>query len=138
MRKNIFNLAVLIIFILISGLSNAFAQRAVFITEPVTGSVVSSPVKICMDTRQLKVEAARNDVKEGNGHHHLVLDVPLPSDFKNSIPKNSNFIHMGNGVTCKTLHLEPGKHVIRALFGYANHIPYYPPITDTVVITVKP
>lgn len=137
MRKNIFKLAVLSVFILISGLSNAFAEKAVSITEPASGSVVSSPVKICVDAHELTVEAALNGVREGHGHHHIVLDTPLPSDLRKFIPKNSSFIHLGNGDSCKTLHLEPGKHVIRVLFGYANHSPYSPPITDTVVITVK-
>ena len=117
--------------------STVFAERAISIVEPVTGSVVSSPVKICMDAHELKVEEAVSGVQEGHGHHHLVIDAPLPTNWENYIPKNANSIHMGNGVTCKTLHLKPGKHVIRALFGYADHTPYYPPITDTVVITVK-
>ena len=128
----------LVIFVLVLSLSTAFAERAITITEPATGSTVSSPVKVCIDAYQLKVEAARNDVKEGNGHHHIFLDAPLPSDLKKFIPKNSNTIHLGNGASCKTLRLKPGKHVISVLFGYADHIPYFPPITDTVVITVKP
>lgn len=137
MLKNIFKLAVLSVFILVGGLSNAFAERAVSITEPASGSVVSSPVKICIVAHELTVEAASNGVIEGHGHHHLILDTPLPSDLRKFIPKNSRSIHLGNGDACKTLHLEPGKRVIRVLFGYANHIPYSPPITDTVVITVK-
>jgi len=128
--------ACLIVFVVLT-FSSANAQRAVTITKPETGSVVESPVEICFALQDLETEPARNGVNEGKGHHHLLMDLSLPTDWKRRIKKNVNHTHLGNGDDCKTLHLDSGKHTIRALFGYGNHKPYYPPLTDTVVITVK-
>lgn len=33
--------------------------------------------------------------------------------------------------------MEPGKHVIIALFSYGDHVPYNPPISDRILVTVQ-
>lgn len=116
--------------------STAFAFDAVRIEKPVDGSTVVSPVTVCMVTWGVEVEPAKNGVNEGKGHHHILVDVDLP-DLGQPVPKDANHIHMGDGSKCKTLDLSAGKHTIRTLFAKGNHMPYDPPLTDTVVINVK-
>jgi hypothetical protein len=110
---------------------------AVKITEPANGAVVSSPVKVCMEVKGLQVEPASKGVNVGKGHHHILIDVDQTANFKNPIPKDEQHIHMGDGSTCKEIKLAPGKHTIRTLFAQGNHVPYAPPITDTISVTVK-
>ena len=110
---------------------------AVVITEPTTGSTVSSPVKVCMAVDGVMVQPANKGVKPGTGHHHLLVDINLPRDLSKMLDKDSSHIHMGDGSTCKELKLVSGKHIIRTLFATAAHVPYNPAITSTVIFTVK-
>ena len=117
--------------------STVYAGGAVVITEPGTGSTVSSPVKICMAVDEIEVQPAKKGVNPGKGHHHLFIDVDLPKDLSQRIGKDANHVHMGDGSTCKELKLGSGKHVIRTLFANGGHVPYNPAITSTVIVTVK-
>ena len=110
---------------------------AVVITEPTTGSTVSSPVKVCMAVDGVMLQPANKGVKPGTGHHHLLVDINLPRDLSKVLGKDSNHIHMGDGSKCKELKLVSGKHIIRTLFATAAHVPYNPAITSTVIFTVK-
>ena len=126
-------LAILFVF----GISSASAGNSVKITEPPNGAVVSSPVKVCMETHGVEVEPAKKGVNEGKGHHHLLIDVDLPKDLSKPIGKDAQHVHMGDGSTCKELKLTAGKHTIQALFAKGNHVPYDPAITAEIKITVK-
>ena len=110
---------------------------AVVITEPTTGSTVSSPVKVCMAVDGVMVRPASKGDNPGTGHHHLLIDINLPRDLSKVLGKDSNHIHMGDGSTCKELKLARGKHIIRTLFATGAHVPYNPAITSTVIFTVK-
>ena len=110
---------------------------AVVITEPTTGSTVSSPVKVCMAVDGVMLQPANKGVKPGTGHHHLLVDINLPRDLSKMLDKDSNHIHMGDGSKCKELKLVSGKHIIRTLFATGAHVPYNPAITSTVIFTVK-
>ena len=114
-----------------------FAGGSVVITEPVTKSTISSPVKVCMEVQGLEVEPAKNGVKEGKGHHHLIVNSNLPEDLSKPIGKDLTHIHMGDGSTCKELKMAPGRHIIRALFATGDHIPSNPVVTSAVFIKVK-
>jgi hypothetical protein len=110
---------------------------AVVITEPTTGSTVSSPVKVCMAVDGVEVQPANKGINPGKGHHHLLIDINLPRDLNEMLDKDSNHIHMGDGSKCKELKLASGKHIIRTLFATAAHVPYNPAITSAVIFTVK-
>jgi hypothetical protein len=124
-------------FLFIAGVNCTFAGNAVTITEPPTGAMVSSPVKVCMATEGVKVEPAKKGINEGKGHHHIIVDVNLPNDLSKPVGKDANHIHMGDGSTCKKIKLSAGKHIIRTLFAKGNHVPYDPALTSTVTINVK-
>lgn len=117
--------------------SPSFADNSAKITEPANGTTVASPVKVCLETHGVEVEPAKNGVNEGKGHHHLLVDVDLPSDLTQPIAKDDHHVHMGDGATCKELTLTAGKHTIHSLFANGAHVPYKPALTSTVEITVK-
>ena len=107
-----------------------------FIIEPADGATVSSPVKVVFGAENIDVAAAGTD-KPGSGHHHLLVDVPLP-DFGQPIPSSDGYLHFGGAQTETTLDLEPGEHELRLLFGDFRHVPHDPPIySDIVTITVE-
>jgi len=124
-------------FLFIAGVNCTFAGNAVTITDPPTGAMVSSPVKVCMSTEGVEVEPAKKGINEGKGHHHIIVDVNLPKDLSKPVGKDANHIHMGDGSTCKKIKLPAGKHIIRTLFAKGNHVPYDPALTSTVTINVK-
>ena len=124
-------------FLFIAGVNCTFAGNAVTITDPPTGAMVSSPVKVCMATEGVEVEPAKKGINEGKGHHHIIVDVNLPKDLSKPVGKDGNHIHMGDGSTCKKIKLSAGKHIIRTLFAKGNHVPYDPALTSTVTINVK-
>ena len=137
MKKISIEWLVLVAVCFVFSASSVYAGGAVVITEPATGATVSSPVKVCMAVDGVEVQPAKKGVNPGKGHHHLLIDIDLPSDLGQRIGKDANHVHMGDGSTCKKLKLGSGKHVIRALFANGGHVPYNPAITSTVLVTVK-
>lgn len=117
--------------------SAAFAENSTKITEPANGATVMNPVKVCLTAEGVVVEPASKGVNEGKGHHHLLIDTELPADLTKPIAKDDTHVHMGDGSACKELKLAPGKHTIRSLFAKGDHVPYNPPLTSTVEVTVK-
>lgn len=116
--------------------STRSSGSGVTIVSPETASKHrAGPVEICMETNGYTVEPAKNGVNEGKGHHHLIIDAELP-DLGSPIPKDAQHVHMGDGSKCKTLEFSAGIHTIRALFAKGNHVPYNPPVTDTIFIYV--
>ena len=138
MNKMLLKLSALLLTLLVFSLSTALAgTRAIAISEPANGATVSSPVKVCMVAHGVTVEPAKKGVNDGKGHHHILVDADLPKDLSKGIGKDAQHIHMGDGSTCKSVNLDAGIHVIRALFAQGNHVPYNPPITATVIVNVK-
>ena len=137
MKKLNFILSLSLIFGLAATSSYAGDTQAVSISKPRDGSTVSSPVEVCMTPWGVEFEPAKKGVNEGKGHNHILVDVALPSDLSKPIGKDANHIHMGDGSSCKSIKLAPGKHTIRTLFAKGNHVPYNPPISDAVEITVE-
>jgi hypothetical protein len=109
-------------------------ERKVSIIEPVNGAVLSNPVKVCMLAEGLVLEPADLGVREGHGHHHIVFS-SLPLDLSKPL-KRKEAIHLDEAQSCVKLKLESGSHVIIALFSYADHVPYNPPIMDKILIRI--
>jgi len=137
MKKLNLMLIISLVFGLAASTSFAGDYQSVTITKPRDGATVSSPVEVCMTPWGVEVEPAKNGVHEGKGHNHILVDVALPSDLSKPIGKDANHIHMGDGSSCKTIQLSRGKHTIRSLFAQGNHVPYNPPITDSIEINVE-
>ena len=99
------------------------------------GDEVTSPVTVCIATEGLELEAS-GPVNPGKGHHHILVDIPVPDDLNKDIPKDAQNIHLGDGSTCADVVLSPGAHTLRLLFADGSHRPYEPAITASVDITV--
>jgi hypothetical protein len=119
-----------------SSTTSSSAGKTLAIVKPATLSNVSSPLQVCMATNGYTVEPAKNGVNPGKGHHHLIIDTNIPADLSKPVAKDDTHIHMGDGSTCKSINLAKSQHTITALFAQGNHVPYNPPVTDSVTVNV--
>ena len=108
----------------------------VYIITPVDAERVSSPVTIKFGLRGMDVAPAGTE-KAHTGHHHLIIDAPLPP-FDEPVPADDNYRHFGGGQTEVTLDLGLGNHTLQLLLADHNHIPHEPVIRSRrVIINVK-
>lgn len=142
-RKNIALTALFLSSAMLQGCSGGdsadTAARAVtpevFIVAPTNGASVNSPVTVEFGIRGYSLAPAGTQ-EEGTGHHHLLVDTPLPA-LDAPIPADDNHIHFGKGQTSTTLELEPGDHTLQLLLGDGNHVPHSSPlISEQITITV--
>ncbi|MGC1586278.1 MAG: DUF4399 domain-containing protein [Rhodomicrobium sp.] len=74
--------------------------------------------------------------KPNTGHHHLIIDSPLPP-FDKPIPNDENHLHFGAGQTESEVTLSPGHHKLQLLLADAHHIPHEPPVySQPIDVTV--
>lgn len=59
------------------------------------------------------------------GHHHLLINQPLPLDFKKPLPFTEQYIHFGNGQMETVVNLKPGTYTLNLLLADQGHIPYF-------------
>lgn len=59
------------------------------------------------------------------GHHHLLVNQPLPLDFKKPLPFTDQYIHFGKGQMETVLNLKPGTYNLSLLLADQGHIPYF-------------
>jgi hypothetical protein len=112
------------------------AGTIVYIVSPADGATVSSPVTVVFGLKGMGVAPAGTE-KENTGHHHLIIDAPLPG-LDDPIPADDNHKHFGGGQTETTIELPPGEHTLQLLLGDLNHVPHDPPVTgDRITITVE-
>ncbi len=128
--------------LLISGAASAgdrtpsTAGAIVYIVSPADGATVSSPVTVVFGLKGMGVAPAGTE-KEKTGHHHLIIDAPLPA-LDDPIPADDNHKHFGGGQTETSIELAPGEHTLQLLLADQNHVPHEPPVTsDRIMITVK-
>ena len=111
---------------------------AVYFHYPLNGSHVPETFKVRIGLRGMGVAPAGVQ-KAGTGHHHLLIDAPIPP-LDQPIPNDPQHIHLGGGQTEVVVTLPPGKHTLQLLVGDHDHIPLDPPITSariTVVVSGK-
>ncbi|MBU1359440.1 MAG: DUF4399 domain-containing protein [Gammaproteobacteria bacterium] len=71
-----------------------------------------------------------------NGHHHLLINQPLPLDFRKPLPFTDQYIHFGKGQMEALVDLPPGRYTLRLVLADQGHIPYFvysKPLEITVV-----
>ena len=122
-------------------LAAAFSANAgdnpAYIVSPANGATVRSPVTVVFGLRAPWGVAPAGTQVEGTGHHHLLVDAPLPALDK-PIPKDDQHLHFGKGQTETVLKLAPGKHTLQLLLGDFAHVPHTPPVmSEVVTITVE-
>jgi len=117
-----------------SARSSAPKDAYVFIGWPQNGSVVSTFFKMWFGTRNFGVAPAGVD-RANTGHHHLLIDVPLPP-MDEPIPSDKNHLHFGQGQTEAFVDLPPGRHTLQLLMGDANHVPHDPPVMSRQISVI--
>jgi hypothetical protein len=104
---------------------------------PADGDTVTSPVKVVMNLQGMAVVPA-GDPTPDSGHHHLLIDTPLPADLGQPLPKDEQHLHFGQGQTEAEIALPPGQHTLQLLLGDANHVPHEPTVASApITITVQ-
>ena len=108
----------------------------VYFISPGDGQVITGEVTVRFGLVGMGVAPAGTPA-EATGHHHLIIDSPLPA-LDQALPKDDMHLHFGKGQTETVLKLAPGKHTLQLVLGDANHIPHEPPVvSDKITIIVK-
>ena len=108
-----------------------------YILWPYDGAVIRGAFWVRMGLVDAGVAPAGVE-RPMTGHHHLLIDVPLPP-LDGPIPNDRNHLHYGLGQTEARLELPPGRHTLQMLLGDENHVPHQPPLySRRITITVLP
>src|SRR5207342_1117516 len=97
------------------------AGAKVYFISPTAGEVVKGDVTVRFGLKGMGIAPA-GTVVENTGHHHLIIDSPLPPADR-PVPMDDKHVHFGKGQTEVTLKLAPGKHTLQLLLADAAHIP---------------
>ena len=112
------------------------AGAKLYFISPKNGATVHGSVTVRFGLSGMGVAPA-GTLAENTGHHHLIVDAPLPA-LDQPIPKDDQHLHFGKGQTETTLTLAPGKHTLQLLLGDAGHRPHDPAlVSERITITVK-
>ena len=112
------------------------AGAEVYIVSPKDGAKVQSPVTVVFGLKGMGIAPA--GIKFDNtGHHHLLVDGPVPADLSLPLAASEHSMHFGKGQTETSLTLTPGKHTLQLVFGDSLHVPHDPAvISKQITITV--
>ena len=112
------------------------ADAKIYFISPKNGESVKGPVTVRFGLSGMGVAPA-GIAAENTGHHHLIVDAPLPA-MDQPLSKDATHLHFGKGQTETVITLAPGKHTLQLVLGDANHIPHDPPVvSEQITITVK-
>lgn len=103
----------------------------VYFIYPKEGSYVSQNPVIRFGLLNMGVAPAGFD-KPNTGHHHLLIDAPLPPADQ-PIPNDFNHLHFGAGQTEAKVTLPLGRHKLQLLFADTAHVPHDPPVYSNVI-----
>jgi Domain of unknown function (DUF4399) len=102
------------------------AGAKVYFENVSNGAVLSRTPTIRFGLLNMGVAPAGME-KANTGHHHLLIDAPLPP-LDQQIPNDFNHLHFGAGQTEAKITLPLGHHTLQLLLGDDKHIPHDPPI----------
>ena len=100
--------------------------------EPEDGATVSSPVRVVMQSEEIRIEEA-GEVREGAGHFHIMVDVECVEPGQ-TIPEDDQHLHFGDASTEASIDLDPGEHTLCLQVGNGQHAAL--DATDEITITV--
>jgi len=105
---------------------------SVALTEPAEYAHVAGAVPLAMSATGIAIEPA-GESHDGAGHFHIIADAGcLPTG--ESIVKDADHVHFGNGQAEGLIYLEPGRHTLCLQVGDGIHLAL--DVTDTVTIDV--
>jgi hypothetical protein len=115
--------------------TSAPKDAADYFHYPLDGRTVPSTFKVLIGLHNMGVAPAGVD-KPNTGHHHLIVDAPLPP-MDQPVPNDPQHIHLGGGQTEIELTLPPGRHTLQLLLADKDHLPFDPPVVSPrITITV--
>ena len=113
------------------------AGAKAYILWPPDGQVIRGAFWVRMGLSGAGIAPAGTG-KPGTGHHHILVDTPLPP-LGEPIPNDRQHLHFGLGQTEARLDLPPGRHTLQLLLGDTDHVPHQPPLfSKPVTIVVTP
>jgi len=107
---------------------SSFAAAEAYIISPQDGETVKSPFVVRFGLKGMGVAPAGVEMP-GTGHHHLIVDAPLPPAGQ-PVPFDDKHKHFGKGQTETELSLLPGEHTLQLILGDHTHMPHDPPVTS--------
>ena len=121
----------------VAGESPAPKNAYLYIGWPNDGEVVrKNNFRVWFGLRNMGIAPAGTE-KSMTGHHHLIVDAPLPP-MDEEIPADKNHLHFGKGQTETRITLPSGTHTLQLLLGDLDHVPHNPPMmSQKKTITVK-
>lgn len=114
--------------------STAPKDASVYFIEPRNGQTVGPHVRVVFGARNIGVAPAGTTFAN-TGHHHLVVDGPLPP-LTEAVPFDRHHLHFGAGQTETVIDLPPGRHTLQLVMGDHNHIPHDPPVVSKPITVV--
>jgi hypothetical protein len=111
-------------------------EKSVSFVDLQDGAEVVSPVKVKLQVTGMQVAPA-GEVKEGTGHHHIIIDGPDFIEAGQVIPSDEKNIHLGKGETEVEINLPPGEHTLTAQFADGEHKSYGQPLAKKIKVIVK-
>ena len=107
-----------------------------YFLSPADGAVVRGPVTVRFGLSGMGVAPAGVE-HENTGHHHLIIDAPLPP-LDEPIPTDDNHLHFGGGQTEAVIVLPPWPRTLQLLLGDWSHVPHAPPVvSERIAIVVE-
>jgi len=121
----------------VAGDSPAPKNAYLYIGWPNNGEVIrNNNFRVWFGLRKMGIAPAGIE-KRMTGHHHLIIDAPLPH-MDEEIPADRNHLHFGKGQTETRITLPPGTHTLQLLLGDYEHVPHNPPMmSQKIIVTVK-
>ncbi|MCY7369952.1 MAG: DUF4399 domain-containing protein [Polaromonas sp.] len=113
----------------------AQASVTVGFAEPKNDASVTSPFKVKLMAKGVKIEPA-GEVTAGSGHHHILVDMDsMPTG--EEIPFTKKHIHMGKGQDEIEVNLPPGTYKLTMQVANGKHLSMGPNYSKTITVTVK-
>jgi hypothetical protein len=103
-----------------------------YIISPANRAYVRTTFVVQFGLEKMGVAPAGFD-KPNSGHHHLLIDAPLPP-LDRPIPNDENHLHFGGGQTEATVTLPRGRHILQLLLGDAYHLPHQPAVYSAPIV----
>jgi len=113
-------------------------KNSVYFSNVKDGQTVPSKFTYKFEVTGYELSPAAAGLKEGTGHHHLVIDGPKAFVEKGeAIPFDATHKHYGKAQTEGELELEPGKHKLTLQFANANHQSFGKEFAKTITVNVE-
>jgi len=113
-------------------------KNSVYFSNVKDGDTVPRIFTYKFEVTGYELSPAKDGLKEGSGHHHLVIDGPKAFvDKGEAIPFDASHKHFGKAQSEGELELEPGKHKLTLQFANALHQSYGKEFSKTITVNVK-